>query len=292
MREHLLRLSVACARSLRALPAKPSDPRDLCFAAAGLLAAEESRALRRTLDGFRAGQGDGLFVWAACRYALRTDNIAWAGMAMDRLEQSLENDEPGEPLLARMLRWRALDSLAELCRAMGRARAAADWKSRAKRLIRETTRSRWAPQAGHFIEADGETSLRPEGNLAAAAWGFADEDASARILRTLDRLGWCTPWGPRSAQKTFLGGMRRTEQVQLWVSALELQALRRLRRRALLSERVERLSALVDAAGHVPDRCGADGSVESRGPSTRAAGMLLEACGTLLGSLDNMPPLA
>ena len=287
-REPLLRLSVDCARSLRARPAKPPDPSDLCLAAAGLLAAEETRALRRALDEPQPIRPGSVFVWAACRYALQTDNMAWAGMNMERLESALGGSDADAPFMSRVLRWRALDSLAELCRAMGRARAAADWRARANAVIRESYRAKWDARAGHF-----DAPLRPEGNLAAAAWGFADEDASARILRTLDRLGWCTPWGPRSSRRTLLGGARPADRVELWVCSLELQALLRLRWRTQLRKRVELLGALVDAAGHVPASCGADGRNASPAPSIRAAGMLLEACGVLLagllGSLDKTP---
>ena len=215
-----------------------------------------------------AYDANALLVWAACRYALRTDSLAWAGLVMARLEKALgwyvAREEEGlvrqppcsdwkDKVKARrgavfytqLTRWKALVSIAELYAALGRARAAAEAGASARTLQRRLQRAFWNHEGGFYDDTDGTPRLSSDGNLAACAWAFADAEQAAKIVRAMDRLGLFTPWGPRagqaypSSEKSWLSlaaGIPgyHDDGVWLWQSALALRVLAALDRRAPL----------------------------------------------------------
>ena len=380
-REPLLDVCLAASRSLRRnlrqapgpdgrtrtlLLAGPASgvvrTRDLCFAAGGLLLAEEGRALRDTLDELLSRQrGDGLFpcalepstragiagplsprfgalptrpapdsnsllAWAAARYALHSGNLAWAGLVLpslergmayyeERLEEGLFRQKAcsdwkdsvgsrrGAVFFTQLLRWKALRSLEELCRAMGREKAAEAWKQESHRFARHLQLMFWDRERGYFQETLEHPRFSSEANLAAADWGLAGEEQSARIVRAVDRLGLLTPWGPRASERypllrkgvlPVLGGVRglHDDGVWLWISALHLRVLQRLGRRAALDEAVRGVCSLVAAQESVSQ---VYDPVSGRPLRTRllrletpfswSAGMLLETFHGLLAKL-------
>lgn len=229
-----------------------------------------------------------LLVWAACEYALRRDELAWAGLVLPRLESALawycDKEEGGlvvqppcsdwkDKLKARrgavfytnLGRWKAQASLAALYAALGRRAAAAEADSAAKTLQRRLERAFWDAEGGFYRDVVGASTYSSDSNLAAAAWGFADPERAAKSLRALDRLGLWTPWGPRagqsypSSQKSWLSRLAgipgyHDDGVWLWNSALALDALAMTGRdahRARLTVAVAGLLAAQGAAGEV-----------------------------------------
>ncbi|MFH1725018.1 MAG: hypothetical protein ABII00_10410 [Elusimicrobiota bacterium] len=394
-RQELLKASAVAARNLRAnlRPLKGPDgrertllvagpgkyhsvwTRDFCFAAGGLLAAGEARAVRDTLDAILARQrpdgllprlldsfhpgmrfaravlgglvplreplapnflsdqlvtavdSNSLVVWTAAHYALRADNLAWAGLALPKLDlamaayDALERDglvhQPpcsdwkdktparrGAVFFTQLLRWRAMRSLEDLCRAMGRARTAATWKDRARTYARRLHRGFWDAERGFFADSLKHRLLSSEANLAAAAWGFADETQAAAIVRAMDRLGLWTPWGPRTSQRYPLRGKSPLiilagvpgygdDFVRLWISALALRVLHRLGKRTLRDRIALGVCGLLNSSGRVSEVYRPEDGREvrawlyrSESPFSWSAGMLLEAFHELAAAAD------
>lgn len=231
-----------------------------------------------------------LLVWAACRYALRCDALAWAGLALPRLEEAMawyggrETDglvrQPpcsdwkdkvkarrGAVLYTNLLRWKAACSLTEVYRALGRRTAAENAASAASTLARRIERAFWVEALGCYRDTLGSDRISSDGNLAACVWGLAGPEKSARVLRALDKAGLMTPWGPRASERypraqvsllARLAGVPgyHDDGVWLWQTALALRLLAALDRGALLerlAESVCRLLAKEGAAGEVYD---------------------------------------
>ncbi len=234
-----------------------------------------------------AVDSNSLLAWAAVRYALHTGNFAWAGLVLPRLLRgmsyydSLEEDglvvQPpysdwkdtigarrGAVFFTQLLRWKALNSLAELYHALGRAITAEELKSRSRDMARRTHRAFWSPEKGFFRDTLDHPKFSSEGNLAAIAWGFADEEESSRIIRTMDKAGLITPWGPCAGERyptatktglACLAGIKgyHDEYVWLWNSALLLDSLRRLGRRLSVRKLADSLAALLIDSGRVSE---------------------------------------
>lgn len=237
-----------------------------------------------------AFDANSLLVWAACEYAVRRDELAWAGLVLPRLEAALgwyaAHEEGGlirqppcsdwkDKLKARrgavfytnLARWKAMESLAGLYAALGRRTAAGEAESAAKTLARRLERAFWDSDGGHYRDTEASPLYSSDGNLAAVAWGFTDDAQASRILRALDRLGLWTPWGPRASQRYPAGQKSLISRVAgipgyhddgvwLWNSALALDALDRTGRaahQARLSAAVAGLLKSEGAAGEVYD---------------------------------------
>jgi glycogen debranching enzyme len=130
---------------------------------------------------------------------------------------------------------------------MGRKSIAEKWTKSAKEQARRIHKEYWSSDGGYFREKPGTPRLSSEANLAAIAWGFADEAKSGKILHAMDRIGLLTPWGPRAGQRyprrsktvlACLAGIQgyHDDFIWLWNTALLMQALRRLNRQSLLDE--------------------------------------------------------
>lgn len=237
-----------------------------------------------------AFDANALLVWAACRYALQTDSLAWAGLVLPRLENAMawyaphETDglvrQPpcsdwkdkikarrGAVFYTNLTRWKALLSLAELYAALGRTARAAEAAAVARTLRRRLQRAFWNAEGGFFNDSDGFPLLSSDGNLAACLWGFADDEQAGRIVRAMDRLGLWTAWGPRASQPyplsekswlTRLAGIPgyHDDGVWLWQSALALRVLAAMGRVAPLKNMTAGVVGLVlreGAAGEVYD---------------------------------------
>lgn len=231
-----------------------------------------------------------LLVWAACRYGLRCDALAWAGLALPKLEAAMawysgrETDglvrQPpcsdwkdkvkarrGAVLYTNLLRWKASSSLAELYAALGRRTAAEDAASAARTHARRLERAFWMESAGCFRDTLGSDLISSDGNLAACVWGLAGAEKSARVLRALDKAGLMTAWGPRASERyprSEISLLARAagvpgyhdDGVWLWQTALALRLLAALGRAPLLerlAESVCRLLIKEGSAGEVYD---------------------------------------
>ena len=224
-----------------------------------------------------------LLVWAACRYALRRDSLAWAGLALPRLEKAMswyadrETDglirQPpcsdwkdkvkarrGAVLYTNLVRWKAACSLAELYRALGRRSAAKETDGAANAMARRIERAFWMESAGCYRDTSGSDLISSDGNLAACVWGLAGGEKSARVLRALDRAGLMTAWGPRASERypraqvsllARLAGVPgyHDDGVWLWQTALTLRLLRDLGRDAMLERLAGSVCALLCAEG-------------------------------------------
>lgn len=343
-RSDLLAASVIASRSLRAnihtisgadgqprtvLSAGPRQlssvwTRDACFAAGGLLAANEERTLRFTLEEIISHQRpDGLFprlldsfhpamryiraaaggviplraplipnfrsarfvtaidsnslvAWASVRYVRHTRNIAWAGLVLPRLECGMAyydtlltgglvhhppysdwkdtvSTRRSAVFFTQLLRWKAMQSMSELYGILGRTRSAEDWSTRAREYARRIHRSFWDTDLGFFKDTLRRRRISSDGNLAAIAWGFADKDQSAKILRSMDRAGLLTPWGPCASdpyptrQKAILATLAgisgyHDNYIWLWNAALLLDALHQMGRSALRDQLADRIA--------------------------------------------------
>lgn len=237
-----------------------------------------------------AHDANALLVWAACEYAVRRDELAWAGLVLPRLEAALSwydaREQGGlvvqppcadwkDKLKARrgavfytnLVRWKARAALASLYAALGRRAAAAEAESAATALKRRLERAFWDASGGFYRDTDAGAVYSSDGNLAACVWGFAGPEAAAKSLRALDRLGLWTPWGPRASQpypaseKPWLARAAgipgyHDDAVWLWNSALALDALGLAGRdahRARLAAAVAGLLSADGAAGEVYD---------------------------------------
>jgi glycogen debranching enzyme len=268
--------------------------------------------------GVSAIDSNALIVWAAARYAITENRPAWAGLVLPQLERAmawyetcLDNGQitqarfadwkdtvstrSGSVFFTQVLYWRALSAMSELYGFLGRTRAAEDWKSRARTFQRRTHQAFWDPQQGYFFDTLRHRRLSCDGNLAAAAWGFCDDDAAARILRAIDRAGLWTRWGPRAAEpyplgqksgKAIVSGLagHHDEFIWLWTSALALQTLARLNRQRLLDDLSQSIAGLLIKTGRVAEvyrpRDGREVRTwlyRCKHPFTWSAGMLLEA---------------
>ncbi|TBR22385.1 hypothetical protein EPO15_08095 [bacterium] len=235
-----------------------------------------------------AYDANALLVWAACEYALRRDELAWAGLVLPRLEAALSWYETHESqglvvqppcsdwkdkLKARrgavfytnLARWKAASALAALYAGLGRRAAAQEAESAAKTLQRRLERAFWDAEGGCYRDTAQGSVYSSDSNLAACVWGFADPERAAKSLRALDRCRLWTPWGPRAGQtypaseKSWLSRLAgipgyHDEGVWLWISALALDALAltgREAHRARLAAAVAGLLTADGAAGEV-----------------------------------------
>ncbi|HBL18412.1 MAG: hypothetical protein A2X36_14425 [Elusimicrobia bacterium GWA2_69_24] len=271
-----------------------------------------------------------LTVWAAARYVRAADNIAWAGLALPALERGMAylsqflragllhqpagsdwkntlSGRSGAFFFTQLLRWQALRSMEELCRLLGRQRAADSWKSGARSCARDAQRHFWDADAGYFLDSLEDRSFPTEANMAAAAWGFADEAQCSLILRTADRRELWTPWGPKAGEAVPLGRKNclcvasgvagfHDAFVWPWISALAIGALRRLDKPAMLSELTERVAAMAKGQGGIREVYHPEDGrpVQTRlyhpaAPSSWNSGMLLECFGELLNDLPAAP---
>ncbi|MFH2202404.1 MAG: hypothetical protein ABIJ96_04775 [Elusimicrobiota bacterium] len=268
--------------------------------------------------------GNALVSWAAARYALHTENYAWAGLVLPRLERAMAyydakerggfihqppcsdwkdtvSGRRGAVFFTQLLRWKALVELGRLYAAMGRRSMAAAKKSRVRELARRTHRAFWDPNRGHFRDTLVFPRFSSDGNLAAAAWGFADEEESSRILRSMDRCGLLTPWGPRAGERhpwrqkgllTLLAGIPgyHDDYVWLWNTALLLQTFFLLHREAIGYKLLESVCKLLVDAGAVSEVYRPDSGEEvrtwlyrSERPFSWSAAMLVEAFAKVAG---------
>ncbi len=270
-----------------------------------------------TSDHFvTAIDSNALVAWAAARYARHTGNYAWAGLVLPRLERGMAfydtslkdgfiRQRPfsdwkdtvarrGAVFFTQLLYWKALTELSGLYAAMGRKSAAEDASGRGRVFARRVHRRFWDPERGHFRETPDDTRLSSEGNLAAAAWGFADEDEAAQILRAMDKNGLLTPWGPRAGQRypasrkaalaRFAGiAGYHDDHVWQWNTALLLDVLFLLHRNAMRDTLLESVCGLLAESGAVSEVYNPENGHEVRSwlfrsekPFSWSAGMLLE----------------
>jgi len=271
----------------------------------------------RSDHGTLSIDSNALVVQAAARCALHTGNLAWAGLVLPALEKAMEWYEGrlrdgfirqppfsdwkdtvsvrrGAVFFTQLLYWRAMGSLEDLYRALGRRRASEEWKARARAFRRRALKAFWNGEEGFFADTLRRRRLSSESNLAAAAWNFADNEQAARIVRAMDRKGLWTPWGPRAGERYPLSGKGwlallagipgyHDDCLWLWNTALALRVLDKLGRRSMLERMTADILVLLRRQGGVSEVYRpADGVpvktwlYRSEQPFSWSAGMLLE----------------
>ena len=286
---------------------------DFCFAALGLLRIGEFQAVRDSLETlFSHQREDGLFpilldtkslfarigrhffgsripfkaplhpvfvpsvetnalvVTTACRYALEGDRPAWAGLNLAKMELALSIKPAADsPFMTHLQYWKSLASFAALLGFLGRTRDCEKRRSEASMVKRKLEERYWDETRGLY----GDSTAA---NLAAIAWGFASEEQASRIVRGIDRSGNWTPWGPSE-----------NGSLQLWISALGLQALRRTNREVLLKRNFSKILSMLeenDGIFEAYDLKTGKALPKSEKPFSWSAGMLVEAFHELLKS--------
>ncbi|MDE2290994.1 MAG: hypothetical protein KGL53_02830, partial [Elusimicrobia bacterium] len=130
-----------------------------------------------------------LLVWAACRYAERADEPAWAGLLLPKLEAAMAwyggrereglvvqppcadwkdkvRARRGPVFYTNLARWKALDALGGLYGWLGRRSEAARAASAARSLARRLQAAFWDDAGGFFQDVSGVRRLSSDGNLA------------------------------------------------------------------------------------------------------------------------------
>jgi len=257
-----------------------------------------------------------LLVWTAARYVRASGDAAFAsrhypalvramGWYSGRLKEGLVNQPPysdwqdtiargGRVFYSNLTYWKGLESMAELAAALGRGDEAQRWRADAAAFREKAQSFFWDESKGLYRNSESLPQTDVSANLLAVAWGFAEPEASEKILKALDGPDFQGRFGPRTTvpdyplhRKTFItliAGVPdyHDRQVWSWIAAAAALAHARLGRReraarvleAMAKEaaRVGELGEVYDDAGPVRRRL-----YRSASPFSWGAGMWLEA---------------
>jgi GH15 family glucan-1,4-alpha-glucosidase len=201
----------------------------------------------------------------------------------------------GFVLYTNVVYWRALSQMAIAASRLDRASEAASYSRQAGRVARAIHTLLWSPERGYFDTSEALTQLSSDGNLLAIAWGLANSDQAASILKTMDDAGMGQPVPTRATYPPYpaglislenrMGGMGiyHTDASWLWLGAWHVIAQVRMGNFEAAWELIRRIAETIVRDRQVNEVHGPDGHplysrwYKSESPLTWNAGMVLYA---------------
>lgn len=143
----------------------------------------------------------------------------------------------GRVLYTNVIYWKALTEMARAAARLEQTENAAQYSREAENVAHAIQTQLWRPALGYFVTSDKLHQLSSDGNLLAIAWGLANTEQAASILKVMREAGMAEPVPTRVvypsypleliALENLLGRVPNyhTDASWLWIGAWHVIAL-------------------------------------------------------------------
>ncbi|HJR79114.1 MAG TPA: GH116 family glycosyl hydrolase [Anaerolineales bacterium] len=206
--------------------------------------------------------GQGMLVIAALNYVEETQDLTFLQTHWKQLELAMQwlktyhrNPEGvllhqgafadwadsiarrGRVLYTNVIYWKALTEMARAAARLEQTENAAQYSMDAENVAHAIQTRLWRPALGYFVTSDKLHQLSSDGNLLAIAWGLANTEQAASILKVMQEAGMAEPVPTRVvypsypleliALENLLGRVPNyhTDASWLWIGAWHVIAL-------------------------------------------------------------------